>query len=166
MKKIFIAVAAVFAVASSPACAAPIELWGKITSETTAAEISSLVDATRFKKMNPHKKDTDIQGYQLSENCEVHIEIRHPAGKVNQVMIEWLHQPNCVDAVRGSLTAKYGEAVSTENDQGYGLHAAIAGRGRMMVWSNKDRTIGLFTSNDGMLTQLSYKVNTFNDNEI
>lgn len=154
------------ALAAPVQAAEPIELWGKITSETTTVEIPNLIDSSRFKKMNPHKKDTDILGYQLSENCEVHIELRHPAGKVNQVMIEWLHQPNCVDAVRGSLTAKYGEAVSTENDQGYGLHAAIAGRGRMMVWSNKDRSIGLFTSNDGMLTQLSYKVNTFNDNEI
>lgn len=158
----------VAAVITTPANAQtnPVELWGNITSETIPTEIPILIDSTRFKSIKSKTKDTDIRGYRLSEDCEVHIEIRHPKGKANQVMIEWLHQPNCVDAVRGSLTAKYGEAVNTENTQGYGFNAAIAGRGRLMVWSNKDRTIGLFTSNDGLLTQLSYKLNIFAENEL
>ena len=89
---------------------------GMTTATTTAEAGAKYVDGGASGKVRHSAGKTDLDGYQITRDCKVKVEIFHPHGTVEKVLVWWSMHPSCSRDVGASLRSKYGIA----SDVGYG----------------------------------------------
>lgn len=155
-------VAALAATVVSVPAAGGTTIWQDIEAGMTVDQVRELYPAGKDeagRKVEHHRKVTELHGFLQIGRCKPRVEVLHPEGVVTGVYI-WMRpegalRPMCAEEARSAALTKFGEPTATQFEDNL-PGDILRGDKETLTWATPDMTVTFYHENRNDAWHIEY----------